>query len=256
MTAPMTVTRIYKRAFAYFREDAGKIALSAVLIVLSTLAAMLQPFPLMLLVNSVMDNKEKLHWSYRAAYSVLPENGPKQIAALAAAALVLRLTQEALQVWQGALKVRISYNGLLRVRRDLFRQFQRLSLAYHRSHPQGDAINRIVHNTSGVQSAFNLVQGAFVNVATLLVITVILLAMNVRLALVALSVVPLLVWVIRAYGNSMTEQSRRAAAADAEITTGVQQAVALVPLVQSYGREETEYRAFNLMAEKGVAAWA
>ena len=256
MTAPMTVTRIYKRAFGYFREDAGKITLSAVLIVLSTLAAMLQPFPLMLLVNSVMESKEKLHWSYRAAYSVLPESGPKQIATLAAAALVLRLTQEALQVWQGALKVRISYNGLLRVRRELFRQFQRLSLSYHRSHPQGDAINRIVHNTSGVQSAFNLVQGAFVNVATLLVITVILLAMNVRLALVALSVVPLLLWVIRAYGNSMTEQSRRAASADAEITTGVQQAVALVPLVQSYGREDTEYRAFNLLAEKCVAAWA
>ena len=252
----MSVTRVYTRAFAFFRDDAGKITLSAVLIVLSTLAAMLQPFPLMILVDSVVGKQERLHWAYRAFFAVAPESKPRQIATLAVAALVLRLVQEALQVWQGALKVRISYAGLLRVRCDLFRQFQRLSLAYHRSHAQGDAINRLVHNTVGVQSAFNLVQGAFVNVATLAVITVILLGMNVHLALVALSIIPLLLWVIRAYGNAMTDKARRAAAADADLTSGVQQSVALVPLVQSYGREETEYRAFRALAEKGVAAWS
>ena len=253
---PLSVTRIYTRAFAFFRDDAGKIALSAVLIVLSTLAAMLQPFPLMILVDSVVGKQEKLHWAYRAFFAVAPADKPHQIATLAAAALFLRLIQEALQVWQGALKVRISYGGLLRVRSDLFRQFQRLSLAYHRANPQGDAINRLVNNTMGVQSAFNLIQGAFVNVATLLVITVILLGMNVHLALVALAIIPLLLWVIRAYGSSMTEQARGAAAADAELTSGVQRAVSLVPLVQSYGREETEYRAFRGLVEKGVAAWS
>ena len=89
-------------------------------------------------------------------------------------------------MWQGALKVRISYNGLIRARYALFRQLQRLSLAYHRSHTQGDAINRLVNNTGGVQQAFNLVQGVFVNVATLVVIAIVMLGMNVRLALVAL----------------------------------------------------------------------
>jgi ABC-type multidrug transport system fused ATPase/permease subunit len=252
----MSVTRVYRRAFAYFREDVGKMVLSAVLILLSTLAAMLQPFPLMILVDSVVGNQEKRHWAYRAFFSVAPQGKPQQIATLAAAALALRLTQEALQVWQGALKVRISYGGLLRVRCALFRQFQRLSLSYHRSHTQGDAINRLVQNTVGVQQAFNLIQGAFVNVVTLLVITVILLGMNAHLALVALSIIPLLLWVIRSYGNAMTEQSRRAAAADADLTSGAQQSLALVPLVQSYGREDAEYRSFRLLAERGVAAWS
>jgi ABC-type multidrug transport system fused ATPase/permease subunit len=252
----MTVTQTYVRAFAFFRDDAARIVLSAVLIVLSTLAAMLQPFPLMILVDSVLGGQEKLHWAYRAFFSVAPASKPQQIATLAAAALVLRLVQESLQVWQGVLKVRISYAGLLRVRGALFRQFQRLSLAYHRSHAQGDAINRLVNNTMGVQSAFNLVQGAFVNVATLLVITVILLGMNVRLALVALAIVPLLLWVIRAYGSAMTDKARSAAACDADLTTGVQQAVALVPLIQSYGREDKEYESFRALSERGVAAWS
>ena len=252
----MTVTRVYTRAAGFFREDARKIVLSAVLIVLSTLAAMAQPFPLMIMVDSVLAERPPEHWVYRAFFAVAPASKPNQIAALAVITLLLRVLQESLQVWQGALKVRISYNGLIRVRSQLFRQLQQLSLSYHRSHPQGDAINRLVHNTQGVQSAFNLVQGAFVNLATLLVIAVILLGMNWRLALVALAIIPLLLWVIRAYGNSMTAQSRRAALADSELTTGVQQSVALVPLIQSYGREETEYKTFRALTEKGAAAWS
>src|SRR4051794_30923809 len=255
MTASMSVTRVYKRAFGFFRDDAGKMGLSAVLILLSTLAAMAQPFPLAILIRCVLGDAPPDHWVYRLFFAVSPHEKRSQILVLAATALVLRLVQESLQVWQGALKVQVSYNGLSRARNALFRQLQRLSLSYHRSHTQGDAINRLVQNTAGVQQAFNLIQGAFVNLVTLLVIAVIMLGMNVRLALVALSIIPLLVWVIRSYGTSMTEQSRGAAAADAALTTGAQQSVALVPLVQSYGREEQEYRAFAGMVDRVAGAW-
>jgi ATP-binding cassette subfamily B protein len=251
----MTVTRIYQRAFTFFREDIATMVLSAVLILFSTLAAMLQPFPLAILIRSVLGGQVPDHWVYRLFHAVAPEDKRSQILALAGTTLVLRLLQESLQVWQGALKVRVSYNGLSRARCALFRQLQRLSLSYHRTHTQGDAINRIVHNTTGIQQAFNLMQGAFVNVATLLIIAVIMFGMNVRLALVALSIIPLLVWVIRSYGQSMTDQSRRAAAADAALTTGAQQSVALVSLVQSYGREEQEYKGFVGLVNRAADAW-
>lgn len=252
----MTITRTYIRAIGFFRDDVAKIWLSAVLILLSTLAAMLQPFPLMIMIRAVLGGESSSHWIYRLFFRYAPEDVPGRIVVLAVATLVLRLLQESLQVWQGTLKVRISYNGLVRARGALFRQLQRLSLAYHRSHTQGDAINRLVHNTTGVQQAFNLVQGAFVNIATLVVIAIVMFGMNVRLALVALAIVPLLLWVIRAYGQSMTSQARNAAAADSDLTAGAQQSVALVPLVQSYGREELEYKGFKTLVEKCAAAWS
>jgi ABC-type multidrug transport system fused ATPase/permease subunit len=146
---PMTLTQIYRRAFGFFRDDLGKMGLSAVLILFSTLAAMLQPFPLAILIRSILDDNPPDHWVYRLFFRFAPSGQTAQILALAGIALVLRLLQESLQVWQGALKVRISYNGLSRARCALFRQFQRLSLSYHRSHTQGDAINRLVHNTTG-----------------------------------------------------------------------------------------------------------
>ena len=105
----------------FFREDARKIVLSAVLIVLSTLAAMAQPFPLMIMVDSVLAERPPEHWVYRAFFAVAGVEA-EQIAAAAVITLLLRVLQESLQVWQGALKVRISYNGLIRVRSQLFRQ--------------------------------------------------------------------------------------------------------------------------------------
>jgi len=253
--APMTATRAYVRAMQFFREDSAKIALSAVLIVLSSLASLLQPFPIMILLDAVLSDRRG-HWVYRAFFKIAPEgNVPAQIGVLVALTLGLRLVQELLQMWQGVLKVTVGYNGLVRVRSALFRKLQELSLAYHRSHPQGDAIYRLTQATTGVHGAFTLVQGLFVNFATLLVLTFLMLTMNWRLGLVALSIIPLLVWAIRAYGPTLAERSRRAVGADAEVTAGAQQAVSTVSLVQSYGREADEHRAFDTLVRKSAAEW-
>jgi ATP-binding cassette, subfamily B, bacterial len=254
---PMTATRAYVRAMGFFYEDVGKIALSAVLIILSSLASLLQPFPIMILLDAVLSDRRG-HWVYRAFFKIAPEgkdNVPAQIGVLVALTLGLRLVQELLQMWQGVLKVIVGYNGLVRVRSALFRKLQELSLAYHRSHPQGDAIYRLTQATMGVHGAFTLVQGMFVNLATLLVLAVLMLTLNWHLALVALSIVPLLMWAIRAYGPTLAERSRRAVAADADVTAGAQRAVATVSLVQSYGREADEHRAFDALVRRSAREW-
>ena len=251
----MTVTRAYTRAMGFFRDDAGKIGLSAALIVLSSLAGLLQPFPIMILLGAVL-KRERDHWAYRAFYKVAPDDSfAGQIAVLVGLTLGLRLVQELLQMWQGTLKVTIGYNGLVRARAALFRKLQQLSLGYHRSHPQGDAIYRLTQSTTGVHAAFTLVQGMFVNVATLFVLAAVMLSLNWRLALVALSIVPLLLWVIRSSGRSLTDASRVAVEADAELTGAAQRAAATVALVQSYGREDDEYDAFAAQARASASAW-
>src|SRR5687767_12220835 len=207
---PMTATRAYYRAMDFFRPDGAKIALSAVLIVLSSLASLLQPFPIMILLDAVLSDRRG-SWVYRAFFKIAPDgNVPGQISVLVGLTPGLRLIQELLQMWQGVLKVQIGYNGLVRVRSALFRKLQELSLGYHRARPQGDAIYRLTQATMGVHSAFTLVQGMFVNFATLVVLACIMFTMSWRLALVALSIVPLLLWAIKSSGRTLTEHSRRA----------------------------------------------
>ena len=251
----MTATQAYYRAMDFFRPDGAKIALSAVLIVLSSLASLLQPFPIMILLDAVLSDRRG-SWVYRAFFKIAPDgNVPGQISVLVGLTLGLRLIQELLQMWQGVLKVQIGYNGLIRVRSALFRKLQELSLGYHRARPQGDAIYRLTQATMGVHSAFTLVQGMFVNLATLVVLACIMFTMSWRLAVVALSIVPLLLWAIKSSGRTLTEHSRRAVDADAAYTAGAQQSVATVALVQSYGREADEYDRFASLAGRSASAW-
>ena len=77
------------------------------------------------------------------------------------------------------MNLHIAYNGLLRVRCDLFQKLQELSLGYHRSQPQGDAIFRLSWDTTGFSSVLTVVvNNVIVGAVTLVMMTIIMLQMN------------------------------------------------------------------------------
>src|SRR5262245_2620099 len=118
----------YRRAVQYFRDDLGKIILNFVLIGLGTVLGLLWPFSLGILIDSILGHKPATHWLYRLFFRLAPADNPtKQILILAIAMLGLRLAAELLRFIQTLLNIRIGYNGLMRVRCDLFRKLQALS---------------------------------------------------------------------------------------------------------------------------------
>jgi ABC-type multidrug transport system fused ATPase/permease subunit len=168
-----------------------------------------------------------------------------QIVLLASITVGLRLTQEMIGLLQAWYKIVVSYNGLFRVRCDLYQKLSALSLAYHRSRPQGDAIYRISYDSVGIQNAFNVMQTTFVNAIILVAMSAIMLAMNWKLGLIAMAIMPVLYITINYYGKILTKSARRAAEVDSELTSIVQRSVTAISLIQSFGREETEYTRFH-----------
>src|SRR5690349_19224609 len=122
----MTLLQAYRRAWPYYRRDAGKIVLSVILVGLTTLATLAQPFPFAILIDRVLRDKPADQWVYRLYNRIAPHDVVAQVFLLAAAMLMFRLMGEAFGLAQGFYKIRIGYNGILRVRCDLFRQYQRL----------------------------------------------------------------------------------------------------------------------------------
>src|SRR5258708_6692442 len=92
--SPMSLTQAYVRAARYFREDLGKVVFSTLLIGLTTLAGLAQPFPLAILIDSVLSNKADAHWYDRLFHRIAPHGVVAQIVLLAVIMLALRLTQE------------------------------------------------------------------------------------------------------------------------------------------------------------------
>ncbi len=247
---------LYLRAISYFREDLGKIILSLALIVLMTTCGLLQAYPLAILVDSIFGDVTGVDWVYRAFFRIAPEDKVGQIITLAALVLGLRLMQEIMSMAQTLLNIQIGYGGLMRVRCELFKKLQALSLAYHRSQPQGDAIYRLSWDTFGFQTILNvLVQNILVSSVTLAIMTCIMLSKNWKLTVLSLSVAPLLFWTTKIYSKILQTRAREAKEVDTQLTTTIQRSAATIGLVQAFGREADEYARFSSTVQNSVRAY-
>jgi ATP-binding cassette, subfamily B, bacterial len=251
--------RFYLRALRYFRDDLPLIILSLLLIALSTLANVIQPLLVGILIticigqfDHTWGNRIFLALSHILGFSAHPL---RQVLLLAALSIVLRIFQELLAMAQRLLGVQIGYNGLMRVRCDLFKKLQQLSLGYHKSQPQGDAIYRLSYDATGFQTILTVfVSNIIVSLCTLLFMTVIMVQINWKLALITLSVAPLLLWVTKLFAGSLKRRWLEAKDVDTKLTTLIQRSVASIGLVQAFGREADEFASFQTGVENSNRA--
>src|ERR1700733_8798361 len=112
----MTATVAYARAARYFRPDLGKIIFSTLLVGVTTLSTLAQPFAWAILIDVVLMGKRvSLPWPHRIFLHIAPSGTVGQIILLAVITAGLRICQEMLGLWQAYYKIVVSYNGLLRV---------------------------------------------------------------------------------------------------------------------------------------------
>src|SRR5438477_5587653 len=104
---PVTGLRFYARVLRYFMPDWPFVLLTFIFILLSTLAALLQPFPLAILIDSMESRQPGNHWAYRLFLWMTPRDILGRIVALAAATLALRLLQELFTVGKSLSNIRV-----------------------------------------------------------------------------------------------------------------------------------------------------
>lgn len=246
-----------RRALAYFRPSLPRIVISATLLLAMTFLGLLPPLLLALLVDlfSAPPAGAPANWLTRTWSMLRPESVPGQILLLTALTLVIRMAKEVLQMTQTLLHIRIGYDALMAVRCDVFRKLQELSVGYHRSQPQGDAIYRLQWDTFGIQSLYNVLFGSLGHVITLVMMLAVMLSFDWRLTLLSLAVIPPLLAIIRGYGRLMQRYTEAAKEADARLTSSIQRAVAAVSLVQAFNRQLDEQERFTSTVHGSVAAW-
>jgi ABC-type multidrug transport system fused ATPase/permease subunit len=250
--------RFYARTIAYFRDGLGQIVLQISLMCTGVLLGVLGAFPLAILIDGVFGKVQRSGqaWPYRLFFHLAPSSIPGQVIALAVVTLLLRLIQEVLSMVQTLVGIKVGYQGLLKVRCDLFAKLQQLSLAYHKSQPQGDAIYRLSYDAFGFQTILNLfVQTILLSAITLLMMIWIMFSMNWQLTLIALAVVPPLLWASSHYGKIFRAKSLAAKEAESLLTTAIQRSVSAIELVQAFGREADELARFQGTAGQSVSTW-
>jgi len=240
--------RLLARALAYFQPDLGRITLSIALLLASIGINLLKPWPLAVLVDSVLGTKPFPAW----LPSSLPAWGPPaQITAIVALSLALHLTHSAICAGHVYVTISVGLRGLRRVRDEVFGWLQRLSLRYHHGTEAGDVIFRAGTDTTAFQTLFQ--QGLLIVVSatgTLLFMAFMMARLNLYLTAVALVAVPVLLGSIKAFGGAMRSRAMAAQRAEGKVYSLIHQGITALPLIQSHAREHHEQQRFTAQTEQ------
>jgi ATP-binding cassette subfamily B protein/subfamily B ATP-binding cassette protein MsbA len=235
------------RALGYFRPDSGRIALSLGLLLLGIGLNLLKPWPLAILVDSILGSKPYPAWLPDEARTWGP---PAQLTAIVAASLALHLIHAAACAGHAYLSIGVGLRGLRRVRDDVFGWLQRLSLRYHHGTEAGDIIFRAGTDTCAFQTLF--LQGLLTFISatgTLLFMAVAMAQLNLRLAAVAMVAVPILLLSIKVFGRAMRVRGTAAQQAEGKVYALIHQGITALPLIQSHAREQHERERFMTQTE-------
>jgi ATP-binding cassette subfamily B protein/subfamily B ATP-binding cassette protein MsbA len=235
------------RALGYFRADGLRMAGVFGLLLVSVGLNVLKPWPVAVLIDSVLGQRPLPGRHELVAAGAKP----MMVVWLSAAIFLLHFAQGAFSAAQNYCSIQAGLRGLTRLREELFARLLRLSLRFHQGATAGDLIYRASWDTYSVQTLFQQGLMSFVTASlSLLVMACVMARLNLPLTMVALALAPLLVVGIRSFGRAMRERTARAQQADSRVTALVQQAIAALPLMQSYNREEWEAVRFRAEAEE------
>jgi ATP-binding cassette subfamily B protein len=230
--------RTYLRALAYFRPDAGRVALTLALIAAATALGLLQVYPFAVLADCVFAGLPPRGIVYRGLLWLAPASKGGQIVALAVDLLLLRVGQELLQAGHTLLNIRVGYAGLVRVRGELFGAWQAQELAWHRGRPTGDAVYRLMWDAASFHALLNVaVNTVAVNAVTLVVMLGVMGSQSLLLTGVAVAIGPPLVWVTKRYEAILRDRAGGAREAEADLTAEAARFAAVISVVQAFGQE-------------------
>jgi ATP-binding cassette subfamily B protein len=241
--------RYVPRAFPYLRPHRRTLGFSLFLSVVNTVVHLLQPWPLAIMIDSVA-RREPLP---PIARDLLPEGHRYwELIILVSAGFLLTVLANGLTVWQTALDVSIEQRMVLDFRSDLFRHAQRLSLAFHDSRRTGELMSRINYAAAAVGNvvmAFPPMLQAVLSLVGMFAISVLI---QWQLALVSLIVVPFLYYSAGLYGKRVTPRLERVQGLEWQSLSIVHEAMSMLRVIVSFGREPYEYKRFRDQGETAV----
>ncbi len=129
------------------------------------------------------------------------------------------------------------------MRRTLYLHIQRLSLSYHDQKQTGDLISRVTSDIDAIQSFItSSLLDALINCLTLVGMVAVMLYLNWRFTLIALSIAPVLFFVVYRFTRQIKNAARQVRKKESEIVSVIQEVLTSIRVVKAFAREDYEQR--------------
>nr|WP_322899664.1 ABC transporter ATP-binding protein [Actinacidiphila rubida] len=221
-----------------FRPYRGRLAVVGVLVALSSLVSVASPF----MLRAILD-------------TAIPQGRTGLLSLLALGMIATAVANGVFGVLQTLISTTVGQRVMHDLRTAVYERLQRMSLAFFTRTRTGEVQSRIANDIGGMQATVTSTATSLVSNATAVIASVVaMLALDWRLTVVSLLLLPVFVWVARKVGRERkkitSERQKQMAAMSAIVTESL--SVSGILLGRTMGRGESLARGFSDESERLV----
>ena len=248
MTTHLRVSRL-------LRPHWKTLLVAFVAVLAETLGDVLEPWPIRVVVDNVLEGKPLRGPLGRFAFHSFGSSPSALLTFALVAVLAIAIVGGIGGYVEKYLTTSVSQWIAHDLRLLLYQRIQRLSLAEHGKSRAGDLITRVTKDIDAVQDFIDTaLLGIVVNVLTLVGMVGIMLYVNWRFTLLGLSVAPVLAVFVYFYSRRIKAASRAVKKKESELMSNVAEKFTAIQVVQAFGREDYEDRRFSADSRENVRA--
>ena len=231
------------------------LAVASVAVIGETAADVLEPWPITIIVDNILQGKRLSGRLGAAVVSLFGDNQTAMLYFALAAVLAIAIVGGISGYVEKYLTTSVSQWVAHDLRLLLYQRIQRLSLAEHGRSRTGDLITRVTKDIDAVQDFIeSALLGIVVSVLTLVGMIAVMLYVNWRFTLIGLSVAPVLFLFVYFYSRKIKDASREVKRKESELLSGVAEVFSAIQVVQAFAREDYEDRRFDSESRDNVHA--
>ncbi len=240
----------YRRVVPYARPHARLVVTSLIMTGAASLIALLSPWPLAILIDTVLGNRP-----LPSLLGPLAQIDRYELLAFAVVAgLVVTGLEHGLAVVDEYVNTKLDQSMVLDLRSQMMRHAQRLSLAYHDTKKTGQLMYQINNQAGAVGAVTVAIPPLLKGVLTLIGMFFIVYKIEPTLALISLSVVPLIYCSAGYYARRIEPSVYHVRKLEGQSLSIVHETMAMLRVIVAFGREKYEYGRFRSQAEEAVDA--
>lgn len=228
-----------KRMFAYLKPYRKKIFVTVLIMLIASGANLIGPY----LIKKAIDES-------------IPEKDVAGLLALAGIYLIALVMTGICMKYRIRMMSQIGHSVVLHIRKDLFTHLQKLSFSFYDSRPHGKILVRVVNY---VNSLSDLLSNGLINLITdlfsLFVIIGFMLALDVKLTLMAMLGLPILAGVILLIKNAQRKAWQLLSNKQSNMNAYIHESINGIKVTQAFTREEENKRIFNEVSESYRSSW-
>jgi ABC-type multidrug transport system fused ATPase/permease subunit len=238
------------------RPSWKELTVAALAMGLDAALSVARPWPLKIVIDRVLSHKPSRVPLIGKWLDAAPFSRTEILYSVCAATLIIALITGLLTYLYTSILGRVGQRLVFALRRDLFAHMQRLSLRFHDGQRTGDLTTRLTSDIQAIQDVIsNGITLVGSNTLLLMGMLALMLWLDWRFALAALSVTPFLFWATFRYTRRIKLATRKARVSTGLIASLAQETLASIRIVQGLAQEDRLDDRFQARSEDQLQAY-